>query len=165
MRKRHYDGYLMNDGMPNIDWSKLAGQYKADAGSKIVLTIQDAKKFKSLEQLRAFHGPVREQVQKFYLQSTGEIKSLDRVKQELKEMFLIPEPQYYSDGSPVYLTLPHPDLPGETYQWHLKEYPSLESFSMGQMSDFIEQIISYFWHEHAWQIVINSKELGTEKAF
>jgi hypothetical protein len=120
----------------------------------LVLKITEEKNPKTYKQIKAFHGTVCEQVQACYLEQDGEFQSLDKVKQGLKEQFLGREKQYYSDGSPVMLKLPHPERKGVFYEYHHTELPSLADLSIEQMRSFIDAIIEYFWHNRGWQIVI-----------
>jgi hypothetical protein len=39
----------------------------------------------------------------------GVYQCAEKIKHDLKEMFLHKEKQYYTDGSPVMLTLQHPE--------------------------------------------------------
>jgi len=70
----------------------------------VELIIRREKRPKTWPQLKVFHGTILEQVQAFYDSTDGVYYSLDRIKADLKEMFLPKEKQYYSDG--LTFTLP-----------------------------------------------------------
>lgn len=142
---------------------KLPRQRVLDELSKLpdcenlVLTIKEEKTPKTYEQIKAFHGTVCEQVQACYLEQDGEFKALDKIKAELKEQFLGREKQYFSDGSPVMLKIPHPERKGVFYEYHYEAVPSLADLSIEQFRGFIDEIIAYFLHQRGWQIVIEEK--------
>lgn len=127
----------------------------------LMLVIKEEKRSKTYEQIKCFHGPIIEQVQACFLEQDGEYKSEDRIKKELKEQFLGYEKQYYSDGSPVMLKLPHPERKGVFYEYHYCELPSLADLSIDKMRAFIDAIITYFLHERSWPIVIEPKDKFT----
>lgn len=120
----------------------------------LVLAIREEKTPKTYEQIKAFHGTVCEQAQACYLEQDGEFMSLDKVKQGLKEQFLVREKQYYNDGTPVMLKLPHPERKGVFYEYHYEALPSLADLSIEQMRSFIDSIIAHFLHDRGFQIVI-----------
>ncbi len=125
--------------------------------AELLITIQRLKDPKSWEQIKAFHGTIREQVQGFH-ESNGTWKPLDKIKKELKEQFLEPEKEYYSDGSPVMLKIAHPEKKGVVYEWHKEVIPSLADLSKEQMTTFISDIIDHFWHKHGYSIIIEEKK-------
>lgn len=124
----------------------------------IEIIIRREKKPKTWAQIKAFHGPIVEQVQADYMAREGIYKSADRIKQELKEMFLPKVPQFYDDGSPVIIKIQHPERKGVTYDWHLERVPSLADLSIEQMRAFIDAILNHFLHERALDIQIDSAE-------
>lgn len=125
--------------------------------SDLVLVIKEEKRPKTYEQIKAFHGAVCEQVQACFLEQDGEFMSLDKVKRKLKEQFLPLEKQYYNDGTPVMVKLPHPERKGVFYEYHYEALPSLADLSVEQMRSFIDEIISHFLHERDWQIIIEPR--------
>jgi hypothetical protein len=124
----------------------------------VEVIIRREKRRKTYEQLKAFHGPICEQVQQHYMDTEGLFKSLDHVKEELKEAFLQKEPQFYDDGSPVMVKIKHPERKGVNYDWHMEKIPSLADLSIEQMNGFISAILEYFLHERGFDIVIESKD-------
>jgi len=156
--KRYVRG-IFSGGQMRFDFMQLTQQAESllKEGEEFLLSIEKAKRWKTLKQLRAFHGPVCEQVQRYWRDEHGEWKSLDRVKEELKDEFLVKKKQYYDDGSPVLLKLPHPSHKNAVYLWHLEQTPSLKDLSIEEMTDFIEQIINHYWHEKGWQITIEDE--------
>lgn len=139
------------------DISRVVGDHQ-----NLRLTIEEEINPKTYPQLKVFHGAICEQVQSYYLETEGVFKSLDKIKYDLKEQFLIKEKKYYNDGSPVMLRLPHPERRGVFFEWHLEETPSLSTLSMEQMNSFINSIIDNFVHEKGWSIIINPKNESHE---
>lgn len=128
----------------------------------IEVIIKREKTAKTRAQINAFHGPIIEQIQADEMAREGLYRSEDRVKQELKEMFLKKEPQYYNDGSPVIIKIQHPERKGVTYDWHFEKLPSLADLSIEQMRAFISAILDHFLHERGLDIQID-KELAKIK--
>lgn len=123
----------------------------------VEVIIRREKRPKTWAQIKAFHGPVIDQVQADFMAREGVYKSADRIKQELKEMFLPKEKQFYNDGSPVMIKIAHPERKGVVYEWHLERLPSLADLSIEQMRGFIDAIIEYFRHEVGLEIIIDRK--------
>lgn len=121
----------------------------------IEVVIRREKRPKTWPQIKAFHGPIIEQIQADYMAREGVYKSADRIKHELKEAFLKKEPQFYNDGSPVIIKIQHPERRGVTYDWHFERVPSLADLSIEQMRGFIDAILNYFLHERGLHIVID----------
>jgi hypothetical protein len=144
------DGQLL---APRARITKEVGELKDCPEAVLILKPLGQKK--TLDQLAAFHGPIVEQVQKFYEDFEGVYKSADRIKHDLKEQFLIREKRYWDDGSPVILNIAHPTKPGVKMQWHLQELPSLEALTIDQFRGFITAIIDWFWHERGYRIEID----------
>lgn len=124
----------------------------------IEIIIRREKRPKTWSQIKVFHGPIVDQIQADYMAREGVYKSEDRIKQELKEMFLKKEPQFYNDGSPVIIKIQHPERKGVTYDWHYEKLPSLADLSIEQMRDFIDAILNYFLHERGLDIQIDPSE-------
>jgi len=124
----------------------------------VEIIIRREKRPKTWLQIKAFHGPIIEQIQADYMVREGVYKSEDRIKQELKEMFLKKEPQFYDDGSPVIIKIQHPERSGVTYDWHYEKLPSLADLSIEQMRDFIDAILNHFLHERGLDIQIDPSE-------
>lgn len=124
----------------------------------VEITIRPERRGKTWEQLGAFHGPIVEQVQADYMAREGVYKSEDRIKEELKEQFLIKKQRFYNDGSPVIRLLKHPERPGIYYEWHYEETPSLADLSIEEMRDFIDRILEFFQHERGLTIIIDPAE-------
>lgn len=147
----------LTDGKLNLPRARMERELKAWGNSPDVeVIIREEKRPKSWAQIKAFHGPVCEQVQAHYMDTDGVYKSLDRVKQELKEAFLTKEKQFYSDGSPVMVKILHPERKGVYYDWHMEALPSLADLSIEQMRSFIDAICNWFLHERGLQIEIGS---------
>ena len=121
----------------------------------IEVIIRREKQPKTWAQISAFHGPIIEQIQADEMAREGLYRSEDRVKQELKEMFLKKEKQYYNDGSPVIIKIQHPERKGVTYDWHFEKLPSLADLTLQQMRGFIDEILNHFLHERGLRIVID----------
>lgn len=109
---------------------------------------------KTLEQLAVFHGPIVEQIQAHYMAAEGIYKCRERIKSELKDQFLPKQKQYWDDGSPVILKIPHPEKSGVSYHWHLEQVPSLSSLTIDQFRGFIDAIITHFLHTAGLSIEI-----------
>ena len=120
----------------------------------IEVVIKREKRPKTWPQIKVFHGPIIEQIQADMMATQGVYQCEERIKHDLKEQFLPKEKQYYSDGSPVMLTLRHPEYKKATYQWHLEKTPSLADLSIEQMRGFIDAILDFYLHERGLQIVI-----------
>lgn len=120
----------------------------------VVVMIEEIKDFKTINQLRGFHGTLLEQVQRYYLETDGEYKSLDKIKNELKEQFLDKVPLYWSDTTPVMNKIEHPEKKGVFFRYHVKVTPSLSGLSKDEMRHFIDKIIYYFSNTCNWHIVI-----------
>jgi hypothetical protein len=123
----------------------------------LVLVIKEEKISKTWEQIKCFHGPIVSQVQECHLEQDGEFLSLDKVKYRLKEQFLTKEKQYFSDGSPLTVKVPHPERANVWYEYHFSSVPSLADLSIEQFRSFIDEIISFYLHERSWSIVIEPK--------
>jgi hypothetical protein len=121
----------------------------------VEIIIRPEKRGKTQEQLGAFHGPIVEQIQADYMDRDGVYKSEDRIKQDLKEMFLPKVPQFYDDGSPVLIKIRHPERNGVYYDWHYEKVPSLADLSLEQMRDFIDRILEWYQHERGLTIIID----------
>lgn len=119
------------------------------------LTLCPESNPKTHRQLRTFHGPIIEQVQDFYMAIDGVYKSADRVKHELKQMFLTPVKKYWDDGSPVIIRISHPTKKDVKMDWHMEELPSLGDLSIEQMRSFINAVMEYFLHERGLVIEID----------
>ena len=119
--------------------------------------IREVKKEKTAQQNKAFHGTIIDQVQAFEMATNGEYKSRDRIKQDLKNAFLPKEKQYYSDGSPVLINIPHPEKKGVFYRWHYEKPPSLADLSLDEFRAFIDAILSHYLHECGLTIIIESE--------
>jgi hypothetical protein len=121
------------------------------------VVIREPYRGKTAAQLAAFHGTIIDQVQAFIMATEGVYKSRDRIKEELKDQFLPKEKQYYSDGSPVMVTIQHPEREGVTYEWHMERPPSLAKLSLDDFRAFIDEILGWFQHERGLTIVIEPK--------
>mgnify|MGYP003559068863 FL=1 len=120
----------------------------------VEVIIRREKRPKTWPQLKVFHGTIIEQVQADMMATQGVYQCAEKIKHDLKEMFLPKEKQYYTDGSPVMLTLQPPERKGVTYQWHLEKTPSLADLSIEQMRGFIDAIIEYYLHDRGLHIII-----------
>ena len=121
----------------------------------VLVIIKPEKQPKTIDQIRAFHGPIVEQVQTYYERIEGLYKCPEAVKDDLKEMFLKKVPQYYTDGSPLMVKMPHPEKKGVFYYWHFERLPSLSDLSIQEMNTFINEIINFFLHERGFIIEID----------
>lgn len=122
------------------------------------IKISIPKREKSYEQIKAFHGTIIDQVQEYHQERNGVFKSKDRIKDELKNEFLVPKKQYWSDGSPMMIKVPHPERKGVYFEYHLEKVPSLADLTVEEMNDFITSIIDNFTHERNYPIIIEPKK-------
>lgn len=129
---------------------------------RATLTLKVEGKEKTHAQMRVFHGPIIEQVQSFIMATEGLYKSVDRIKYELKEMFLIKRKRYWDDGSPVIIKIKHPTREGVFMEWHFEEVPSLSELTVDQARSFIDHILDYYLHEKGLHIEIDP-ELASYK--
>ena len=124
---------------------------------EVGVTIEPYKRLKTWEQLKAFHGPILQQIQADVQEREGVFKSLDRIKDELKNKFLDKEKKYWSDGSPVLLQIAHPEKKGVSMTWHMEEVPSLADLTVEQMNSFISEILEFYLHEQGLSIELGSQ--------
>ncbi len=122
---------------------------------EVEMRLRPVGKNKTLAQLGVFHGPIIEQIQAHYMAAEGVYKCRDRIKSELKDQFLPKKKQYWDDGSPVLVKIPHPEKKGVWYHWHLEQTPSLSTLTLDQFRDFIDAIIAHFLHETGLSIEID----------
>lgn len=120
----------------------------------VIVTVMPEGEEKTNAQIRAFHGPILEQIQAFEMATNGRYKTKDRIKHELKEMFLQKKKRYWTDGSPVILRIQHPEKKGVTMDWHMEEVPSLAKLTKNQMREFFDAIREYYLHNFALDIQI-----------
>lgn len=125
---------------------------------RATLTLKVEGKEKTHAQMRVFHGTIIEQVQDFIMATEGLYKSVDRIKHELKEMFLIKRKRYWDDGSPVIIKIQHPTKPGVSMDWHFEELPSLSELTVDQARSFIDHILDYCLHEKGLSIEIDPEK-------
>lgn len=157
LKPLHYLASL-KDGKLTLPRARMEAELKlCEDEPDVEVIIRREKRPKTWEQLKAFHGPVIEQVQADKMSRDGVYKCADQIKDELKNQFLPKVKQYYSDGSPVMIQVLHPERPGITYAWHLEKTPSLETLSVEQMRGFIDAIVDYYWHELEVRIIIEQK--------
>lgn len=146
----------LKDGRLTLPRARMEAELKlCDDEPDVEVIIRREKRPKTWEQLKAFHGPIIEQVQADTMAREGVYKCAERIKDELKEQFLPKAKQYYDDGSPVMIHVQHPERRGVAYAWHLEKVPSLESLSVEQMRSFIDAILEFYLHEMGLNIVID----------
>jgi hypothetical protein len=116
------------------------------------LTLTREARPKTHKQLGLWHVALIPQIQDFFMSTEGVFKSVDRVKQEMCTQFLKPRPQYYTDGSPVMVNLPHPERKGVFYQWHFEKQPSLEDLDVDEMRSLIDAVLNYFHHDRGYPL-------------
>lgn len=124
----------------------------------VSVEIKPYVRSKTYEQLKAFHGVVVPQVQGIIEKFEGMCYTTERVKDDLKAAFLKKVKEFYSDGSPVLIKLPHPEKKGVFYMWHKEDVPSLADLKVDEMNQFISDIIAHFWDAYQESIVIDSPE-------
>ena len=120
----------------------------------VQLIIKPKGHEKTNAQLRAFHKPILEQIQAFEMATNGLYKTKDRIKHELKEMFLQKKRRYWSDGSPVIIRIQHPEKKGVFMEWHMEEVPSLAKLTKNQMREFFDAIRDHYLHTYGLDIQI-----------
>lgn len=143
----------VTDGKLVLDRSRLEAWLKGKA-FRGHLMLTDEPLPKSLRQLGAFWAALIPQVQQHKMDTDGIFVHEDRIKESLKSKFLSPVKRYYSDGSPVFVRVPHPEKKGIFWDWHLEEIPSMAELSLEKMTSFMSEIIHYYWHEEGLQITI-----------
>ncbi len=150
----HYLASLKNGKLtlPRARMEKELAMFEDEPDVEVI--IRREKRPKTWPQLKVFHGTIIEQIQSDMMATQGVYQCAEKIKHDLKEMFLHKEKQYYTDGSPVMLTLQHPERKGVTYQWHLEKTPSLADLSVEQMRGFIDAILEYYLHDRGLHIVI-----------
>lgn len=159
MTTKTYTGHIINGRITGIG-QQLSNDIKDIESQEILLTIEPVRRTKTLQQLRAFHGTVLDQVQQCHMEMDGEYMSKDKIKFQLKERHLDKKLLYWSDGTPVMNKVEHPEKPGVYFQYHVKTVPSLADLTKEQMMRFIEAIISEYWHNYQFSIVINEKVIA-----
>lgn len=122
---------------------------------EVEMRLRPVGKNKTLEQLAVFHGPIIEQIQAHYMAAEGIYKCRERIKAELKDQFLPKKKQYWDDGSPVLVKIPHPEKQGVWYHWHLEQTPSLSTLTVDGFRGFIDAILSHFLHSEGLSIEID----------
>lgn len=122
----------------------------------VTLIIKPEGDEKTSAQIRAFHGPILEQIQAWEMATNGVYKTKDRIKHDLKERFLQKKRRYWSDGSPVIIRIQHPEKKGVSMDWHMEEVPSMAKLTKNQMREFIDAIRDYYLHEYALDIQIDN---------
>ena len=127
---------------------------------KLLMIIKPEGEEKTSAQIRAFHGPILDQIQSWEMACNGRYKTKDRIKHELKEAFLQKKRRYWSDGSPVIIRIQHPEKKNVTMDWHMEEVPSLSTLTKNQMREFFDAIRDYYLHQHGLDI-----EIGYNSSF
>jgi len=120
----------------------------------VTLIIKPESPGKTNAQIRAFHGPILEQIQAYEMAMNAIYKTKDRIKHELKEQFLTKQRRYWSDGSPVIIKIQHPEKKGVFMEWHMEEVPSLAKLTKNQMREFFYAIRDHYLHNHGLDIQI-----------
>ena len=133
---------------------KVSGALDND---RLTLTIEEKVKPKTWEQIKAFHGPIIDQIQKHYQDTEKLFIHPDRIKFELKNRFLTPRKKFYPDGSPVMYKVEHPEKPGIFFETPYSEIPSLSELSVEEFRAFIDAIRDYFLHQRGLDIVIDNQ--------
>lgn len=125
---------------------------------EVEMRLRPVGKNKTLAQLAVFHGPIIEQIQAHYMAAEGVYKCRERIKSELKDQFLPKKKQYWDDGSPVLVKIPHPEKKGVWYHWHLEQTPSLSTLTVDGFRGFIDAILAYFLHSEGLSIEIDPEQ-------
>ena len=120
----------------------------------VIVIVKPESPGKTNAQLRAFHSAILGQIQDFEMATNGLYKTKDRIKHELKEMFLQKKRRYWSDGSPVIIRIQHPEKKGVFMEWHMEEVPSLAKLTKNQMREFFDAIRDHYLHNHGLDIQI-----------
>ena len=123
----------------------------------VLLIVKPEGEAKTSAQIRAFHGPILEQIQAWEMATNGKYKTKDRIKYELKDQFLKKQRRYWSDGSPVIIKIQHPEKKGVFMDWHMEEVPSLSKLTKNQIREFFDAIRDYYLHEFALDIQIGDE--------
>ena len=120
----------------------------------VTLVVKPESPAKTNKQIRAFHGPILEQIQSFEMAINHVYKTKDRIKHELKDTFLTKQRRYWSDGSPVIIKIQHPERKGVFMDWHMEEVPSLSKLTKNQMREFFDAIRDHYLHNCGLDIQI-----------
>jgi hypothetical protein len=132
-------------------------------GQEVLLIVKPRGKEKTNPQLRAFHGPVLEQIQAWEQETNGVYKDRDHIKHELKHQFLPRVKQYFDDGAPKLVKVPHPEKKNVFVNWHVEETPSLAKLTKSEMRDFFDAFREYYLHECGLDIQIGDDLWPTEE--
>ena len=153
--KLTYNAAIVNGQLFIPNRKQMQADFKEIAHCEsVIVTVMPQGEEKTTPQLRAFHGPILEQIQAFEMSVNGRFKTKDRIKHELKEAFLQKRKRYWSDGSPVIIRIQHPEKKGVTMDWHMEEVPSLSKLTKAQMREFFDAIREYYLHTFALDIQI-----------
>lgn len=150
-----YDAQIIAGQLAIQDRATMQREIKSlPEGANVLLIVKPRGKEKTNAQLRAFHGPVLEQIQAWEQEVNGIYKDKERIKHELKEMFLPKSKQYFKDGMPVMVKILHPERKGVFMEWHVEETPSLAKLSKSEMRAFFDAFRDYYLHERGLDIEI-----------
>lgn len=156
--KLTYRAAIVNGQLFIPDRKQMAADFREIAHCEsVIVTVMPEGEEKTNAQIKAFHGPILEQIQAFEMAVNGRYKTKDRIKHELKEAFLQKKKRYWTDGSPVILRIQHPEKKGVFMDWHMEEVPSLSKLTKNQMREFFDAIRDYYLHEFALDIQIGDE--------
>jgi len=150
-----YEAKIISGQLAISDRARMQAEIKAmPEGQDVLLIIKPRGKAKTNPQIRAFHGPVLEQIQAFEQETNGVYKDKYHIKHELKQAFLPKVKRYFSDNAPVMVKVPHPEKKNVFVNWHVEETPSLSKLTKSEMRAFFDAIRDYYLHECGLDIQI-----------
>jgi len=132
------------------NWRLIRNEVCKTFSGDVVITFEELKDKRSLQQLRYFHGPLLKSVQEFYQETEGMTYTFDRVKHMLKVEYLGYSLQYWDDETPKLVGMP--DLNGNIVMVHFSTLPTLANIGFEEMKQFISMIIQDFVTVKGWHI-------------
>jgi hypothetical protein len=159
-----YEAQILKGQLFVPERARMQAEIKAmPEGQEVLLIVKPRGKEKTNPQLRAFHGPVLEQIQAWEQETNGFYKDKDHIKHELKQAFLPKVKRYFSDNAPVMVKVPHPERKNVFVNWHVEETPSLAKLTKSEMRAFFDAFRHYYLHECGLDIQIGPDLWPTEE--
>jgi len=153
----HFQEVITSTGIRDFGKINKAIKEWFKQGAIITIQVDALKESKTYEQIKAFYGPVVNQVIQIEEQFNGIRYPEDEMKWRLKLMFLKPIKRFHSNGKPV-MSFFRDDATGEQVIYQEQDIQSLGDMTLVQMNSFITQIIDYYWHKFGASIVIEKPE-------
>ena len=131
-------------GKLHLDRVLVANWLSQMADCDVTVTIQNAPNRTTAAQNAYFHGVIVPTIQAFEKETTGIDKDAATVKEELKNSFLPKRKKFYSDGSPVIISVQHPEKRFAQFEWHLELCPSLSELNYSEFKSFISRVQAHY---------------------